>query len=295
MHGSADLERDIREHYQGKIFLVRGFYSGTRLTYASNGLPDRTESGDWTSYGFVRLKEIRCSKSHLTIKAIRQLVVVANSKKLFQFESEDYANNSKKNAKYSPFLEIQVALDSDTSFDAVDAALSKVFLTSHDGLEDLVPDYWKPCVHDAVTGNNVGCHFSREFMLVPGCTSPGANHDPALPPAASTAPEPDTLKLADSQGATRIPKNVRPPKVIEQRDPRFSEPARLIKFQGTVTLAVRVDKDGLPTRIRIVSPLGAGLDENAVRAVENWRFRPAEKDGEPFPTEVMIELDFHLY
>jgi hypothetical protein len=32
-----------------------------------------------------------------------------------------------------------------------------------------------------------------------------------------------------------------------------------------------------------------------VRAVEGWRFKPAEKDGQPVSVEIAVEVDFHLY
>jgi TonB family protein len=62
-----------------------------------------------------------------------------------------------------------------------------------------------------------------------------------------------------------------------------------------MTMGLIVDKDGLPKNIHILSPLGAGLDAKAVQAVENWKFQPAEKDGQPVAVQIAIEVDFHLY
>lgn len=60
-------------------------------------------------------------------------------------------------------------------------------------------------------------------------------------------------------------------------------------------LELIVDTDGNPRDIRIVSPLGLGLDQRAVESVSKWRFEPARKDGQPVKVEIMIEVDFHLY
>jgi TonB family protein len=57
-----------------------------------------------------------------------------------------------------------------------------------------------------------------------------------------------------------------------------------------------VDAQGLPRNIKILSPLGAGLDEQAVAAVSRWKFKPAEQKGNgPVPVEIAIEVDFHRY
>ena len=70
---------------------------------------------------------------------------------------------------------------------------------------------------------------------------------------------------------------VSPPRVIYQPEPSFSEPARKAKYQGTMTTGLIVDKDGHPQNIHILSPLGAGLDAKAVKAVETWSFNPRKR------------------
>jgi len=61
-----------------------------------------------------------------------------------------------------------------------------------------------------------------------------------------------------------------------------------------VTLALVVDRDGLPQQICITNPPGAGLDASAVEAVSRWKFKPAEKDGQPVAVVIAIAVDFHL-
>jgi protein TonB len=38
-----------------------------------------------------------------------------------------------------------------------------------------------------------------------------------------------------------------------------------------------------------------GLDEQAIKAVKNWRFRPATFHGQPIATQIAVQVDFHLY
>jgi protein TonB len=73
-----------------------------------------------------------------------------------------------------------------------------------------------------------------------------------------------------------VGQGVNPPRVTFQRDPEFSERAKEARVQGTVTLTLLVNTEGVPTNIHIASPLGYSLDEKAVQTVEAWRFKPAE-------------------
>jgi len=88
--------------------------------------------------------------------------------------------------------------------------------------------------------------------------------------------------------------NFTPPRLIHQVEPEFSEEARKAKFQGVVVLAIEIDTGGRPTHLRILQGLGLGLDEKAIRAVEQWRFWPALQDGRPVVTAARVEVNFRL-
>ena len=88
---------------------------------------------------------------------------------------------------------------------------------------------------------------------------------------------------------------VTPPRVFYSPDPEFSDQARRKHFQGTCVLGLVVGEDGMPRNIKIIKPLGMGLDEKAIETVRSWKFEPARKDGKPVAVEIAIEVDFHLY
>lgn len=85
------------------------------------------------------------------------------------------------------------------------------------------------------------------------------------------------------------------PKVISAVDPEFSDEARRQKYQGVVVLSLIVDAQGNPQRIRVIRPLGMGLDEKAIEAVRQYKFKPAMKGGQPVPVEINIEVNFQLF
>ena len=84
------------------------------------------------------------------------------------------------------------------------------------------------------------------------------------------------------------------PVVLFQVEPEFSEEARKAKLQGVVMLYAEVDTNGRLRNIRVTQGLGLGLEEKAIEAVKQWRFRPGTRDGKPVVSAAAIEVNFHL-
>ncbi len=84
------------------------------------------------------------------------------------------------------------------------------------------------------------------------------------------------------------------PQVVYHPEPEFSEEARKAKLQGVVVLEIQVDSSGHAQIIRVSQPLGLGLDEKAVEAVQQWRFRPATRNGRPVPAIATVYVNFRL-
>lgn len=95
-------------------------------------------------------------------------------------------------------------------------------------------------------------------------------------------------------GVYRIGGGVSAPAVLAKVEPEYSEEARKAKFQGTVMLYIEVDENGKPKNLRVVRPLGLGLDEKAIEAVSRWKFRPGFKDGKPVTVAATVEVNFRL-
>ena len=96
-------------------------------------------------------------------------------------------------------------------------------------------------------------------------------------------------------GAFHVGNGVSAPRALETPDPEYSEEARKAKYQGTVVLWLIVGPDGKPRDIRVSRPLGMGLDQKAIEAVNKWRFEPAMKDGRPVAVQINVEVNFRLY
>ncbi|MDZ7638925.1 MAG: energy transducer TonB [Bryobacterales bacterium] len=95
-------------------------------------------------------------------------------------------------------------------------------------------------------------------------------------------------------GVFRVGGGVTSPVPVYKIEPEYSEEARKAKYQGTVVLSVIIDATGKPTSLKVVRPLGLGLDEKAIEAVRKWRFRPGTKEGKPVAVYATIEVNFRL-
>ncbi|HXS97389.1 MAG TPA: energy transducer TonB [Candidatus Limnocylindrales bacterium] len=95
-------------------------------------------------------------------------------------------------------------------------------------------------------------------------------------------------------GVYKVGGGVSAPTLLFKKEPEYSEEARKAKYQGTVTLYVEVGVDGKATNIKVLHSLGLGLDEKAIEAVKQWKFKPGMKDGKPVPVAASIEVNFRL-
>lgn len=95
------------------------------------------------------------------------------------------------------------------------------------------------------------------------------------------------LAQSDESGRT-------PPVPIYQVQPVYTEEARAAKISGSVTIRMLVGADGVPSEARVIKSLDRGLDQSALEAVSQWRFKPATQDGEAIAFEATIEIGFKL-
>jgi TonB family protein len=85
----------------------------------------------------------------------------------------------------------------------------------------------------------------------------------------------------------------KPPILTNSSEPECSKEARKAKINGAVVLTVVVGTDGLAHDISVVRSVGYGLDEEAIKAVKKWRFKPGRGSGKPAPVQIRVEVELH--
>jgi len=99
---------------------------------------------------------------------------------------------------------------------------------------------------------------------------------------------------AQKAAASPVSNPTAAPSLVSKVEPEYTNEARKKKLSGTVLLSFIVGTDGIPRNIKVVSPLGSGLDEKAMEAVSKWRFKPGTKNGVPVPIQAQAEVSFKL-
>ena len=90
-------------------------------------------------------------------------------------------------------------------------------------------------------------------------------------------------------------KDVKQPVLIKEVKPNYTEGAMRRRVEGVVEMSVVVLRDGtVGDDVRITKSLDEELDQQAIIAVKQWRFRPGTKDGEPVNVRVNVEMAFTL-
>jgi protein TonB len=91
----------------------------------------------------------------------------------------------------------------------------------------------------------------------------------------------------------RVGGNLSAPALLRRVDPVYPELARDARVQGVVILEARVDTRGRVASVKVLrgQPL---LDDPAVAAVRQWRYRPLLLNGEPTEFILTVTVNFRL-
>jgi len=120
------------------------------------------------------------------------------------------------------------------------------------------------------------------------------------PPSSGKKGTVQSTDFADQTVATEAPKKramnsespTTPVDILEKPRPEYTADGRSMKIEGDVVLEMVFLANGSIQVNRVISGLGHGLDEAAMRAAQQIKFKPAKRDGQPvdFPARVRIEF-----
>lgn len=86
------------------------------------------------------------------------------------------------------------------------------------------------------------------------------------------------------------------PEVTRQVGPQYTSEAMQNRIEGKVGLDAVVLADGTVGDVKVTESLDVlyGLDDNAVKAMKQWEFKPGMKDGKPVAVRVHVVMNFTL-
>jgi len=136
---------------------------------------------------------------------------------------------------------------------------------------------------NAVRGVKLGVTGGTGPMNAPGRVAGPVNLGQNTPPP---MPKPAGPSNASASAA---------PKVLFKPRPEYTAEAIKLHVEGTVTVRLRVSSSGAVQVLGVVSDLGHGLGDSAIRAVQATRFKPAtDASGNPTDWEGVVNVAFQL-
>jgi len=100
---------------------------------------------------------------------------------------------------------------------------------------------------------------------------------------------PESSKSSVSSGPASTPVQI-----FSKPNPEYTEEGRRLKIDGEVRLEVLFSTTGQVQVVRILQGLGHGLDEEAVKAAQQIRFKPASHQGQPVDSTAVVRIIFQL-
>lgn len=97
---------------------------------------------------------------------------------------------------------------------------------------------------------------------------------------------------APGRGMISGPSDLAGPVPLRKVDPKYPPELRTSHVEGEVILYAIIRKDGSVDSIQLVHSVDSHLDANAMEALAQWKFRPAEKHGEPVDLEAVVHIPF---
>lgn len=100
--------------------------------------------------------------------------------------------------------------------------------------------------------------------------------------------------FASPKARTEEKANAKPVEILYKPRPAYTDEARRLHVEGEVLVEVMFAASGQLQVRRVVKGLGHGLDESALRAAQQIRFRPAQRDGSPYDSAALVHIVFEL-
>ena len=268
---NRDLEKQLNWQYADKILTLRHSYEGDLLRFLADGkLRGTVPVGPWTLDGQIEVRELHLRGKVLEIDG-RRVEIVFDPKNLTNHSPkpldllanlDSYSGKERQILqKYLLQKEVNVEIEMPSgkaTEEAAIAAIHAVFVLPGETMMDVVPDFWQAYFADLE-----GKTYSPPSSL-------------------------GTVYRAE-------PRVVSAPRATNSPPPEYSEEARRAKYEGSAIVWLVVDTSGSPRDLQIQRPLGLGLDEKAVERLRTWTFEPGEKDGQPVPVKINVEVSFRLY
>ena len=288
---AQDAEATLKQ-FEGKTLILRHPLRADSQQYDAEGkVLKGGKEGSWAVLSGVLIDRVTLAPDKLRLEGHRIFFLFPKQKLvLFEFKRR----KGVKGPPFSPFINVEITLDKpmDSAEQAL-TVLNRVFALKTEDFLGSLPDFWREYLadhhfsYDASQKKEAEYRWSEEVPKASKPTQPLPS-DSGKYPNDGDSHELATYPIGPGSG-------VKAPKPKYTPEPDFSDIAKYEEYQGIVVVNVIVGTDGNVHHVRLLRPLGMGLDENAQSTVQTWRFQPAIRNGQPVAVEMNIEIAFDLF
>src|SRR5215472_6357859 len=93
----------------------------------------------------------------------------------------------------------------------------------------------------------------------------------------------------------RVGGDVKPPQLIQKPEPSYPEAARKARMEGVVILEAIITAQGTVEDVKVLKSVNPLLDASAVRAVQQWKYKPATLNGRAVRVYLTVTVTFNLH
>jgi TonB family protein len=103
-----------------------------------------------------------------------------------------------------------------------------------------------------------------------------------------------SIRFAELNATGHGESDLSAPEAIKKVDPAYPQDLVQDRVEGTVVLYAVIHADGSVGDVRVLEGFDARLNENARKALAQWKFRPGTKDGTPVDVEAVVRVPFKV-
>lgn len=108
-------------------------------------------------------------------------------------------------------------------------------------------------------------------------------------------PPPQPSSATTTSISNQATRRASAPILISSVEPELTDAARQAKVNMNVLVKIVVDATGKPTQLHVDKPVGYGLEQKAIEAVSQYKFKPAMEDGVAVPVGLNVEVNFQTF
>src|SRR5438034_4926107 len=251
---SAKAMKQLESRLKGKTCVLRHIVSNSKVRYDEAG----NLTGNWQPGRWTWHGHAEVTRIDLKDGVLK----VNANRVLLRYKKLDHRFLPIRGSEKVE-IEIQTSKAGGKSLDLV-KEWRKAFLTTGESFPENLEPYWRPFIECLKKPKSEECEFYEQKAL-----------------------ESYVYRVG------KVP-NLTIPKIRSRVEPVYTPVARQAGLTGTVIFSAVIDKEGRLRIIRIIQPVGLGLEEGAAEALRKWSFEPGYRQGEAVDVALTIEVNFDL-